>query len=817
MSTNVVKITESVTKTREVLEEQQLQQRNQERIRKANALKQTADQQSDAQYELTVTAKQILAAIKNLGEGGGGGKGLLGQIGDFVQNFASKGGAKKQEGGYIHKAPVQAFQGGGGVYTVPGNSTGDNHDMMLPEGSFVLNREASKYLQSGGEVGAAMPLGAADDMVPVKTESQEMIFGPKSWNSLIPILNDLIPRFPSSKISTTNNNHYASGGYVGSNNVVDIGKKDYKGRAIKLSPGAAQGFKEMIKAGMPFKENDVTNVYRDEREYLRLKNAGYSPAANSMHNHGNAADLQGGMNSWIRQNGGKYGWRANDYAEGTNWHFEYHGPSGSKSTPPSGAKETKKSEEFVPQQEKEAKSGGGDNVAPGGDPQSPAGPLGGLGDASPIGTIQKSGVDGGATVSGKPEGNGNWFSNIFGAMGNILAGFGAKSFGHMGQMIWSSLMGGQGLPGSNQGGGDQVVGGGNQRNVGTGRDGTFGDGTHGKGRPSDSPITRGGAAGMMSHIPTKPPSDAIGGGSHDAALLSFISKGEGDYNSMNQGTDGDRIVGSTHDASTLLGKNLTDMSIGEVMQHQASGKLFAAGRYQIIPSTMELAVKNSGLSQDDPFNKANQDKLGLTLIYNGQRPELSGYLQGKHDNINSAMLDFSKEWASVPDPNKKGNVSHYGNGNRALHTKAEVKAALEAARQGNMSKGQKFQTGGMVPVKVESGEKIFMPGTFGPELSALNSAVPRFQNGGGVTNHFSNNPTMVTDRFKDANVIQNSQQAAASQPIVVPMPVMTPGENPGGGIQGGSETNLPELTASPSNYLASALLMQSHALMQRIG
>ena len=85
----------------------------------------------------------------------------------------------------------------------------------------------------------------------------------------------------------------------------------------------------------------------------------------------------------------------------------------------------------------------------------------------------------------------------------------------------------------------------------------------------------------------------------NAELLSFISKGEGGYNSMNQGTSGGRIVGSTHNAASILGKNLTDMTVGEVMGHQSSGKLFAAGRYQIIPSTMKMAVARAKLSPDE--------------------------------------------------------------------------------------------------------------------------------------------------------------------------------------------------------------------------
>jgi murein DD-endopeptidase MepM/ murein hydrolase activator NlpD len=114
-------------------------------------------------------------------------------------------------------------------------------------------------------------------------------------------------------------------GFVGSTNVVATGYKDSSGRDIKLDPGAAQSFKKMIADGMPFNSASVANVYRDENEYLRLKSQGYSPAPNSRHNFGRAADIHGAMNTWIRKNGAKYGWYANDYSGSHGGHFEWRG------------------------------------------------------------------------------------------------------------------------------------------------------------------------------------------------------------------------------------------------------------------------------------------------------------------------------------------------------------------------------------------------------------------------------------------------------------------------------------------------------------
>ena len=170
----------------------------------------------------------------------------------------------------------------------------------------------------------------------------------------------------------------------------------------------------------------------------------------------------------------------------------------------------------------------------------------------------------------------------------------------------------------------------------------------------------------------------------NAELLSFISKGEGGYNSMNQGTSGGSIIGSTHNASSILGKNLTEMTVGEVMEHQGSGKLFAAGRYQIIPSTMKMAVARAGVSPDEQFNQSTQDKLGLALIYNGQRPRLSSYLKKENNDLHGAMEDLAMEWASAPHPDT--GRSFYPPANKSSHTVEEVKSALMSAREGGAGK-----------------------------------------------------------------------------------------------------------------------------------
>lgn len=95
--------------------------------------------------------------------------------------------------------------------------------------------------------------------------------------------------------------------------------------------------------------------------------------------------------------------------------------------------------------------------------------------------------------------------------------------------------------------------------------------------------------------------------------LDIISGPEsgGNYNAMNNGNSGDRPGGS----KKWLGKNLTDMTIGEVKQHQnVKGDLWAAGRYQIIPISLPTAQSAAGLKDSDMFDKNNQDLLGIGLL-----------------------------------------------------------------------------------------------------------------------------------------------------------------------------------------------------------
>ena len=114
--------------------------------------------------------------------------------------------------------------------------------------------------------------------------------------------------------------------------------------------------------------------------------------------------------------------------------------------------------------------------------------------------------------------------------------------------------------------------------------------------------------------------------------LDIISKYESvgaGYNAMNQGTVTDakgqrpRATIGRKTSKDIIGKNLTDMTIGEVIRRQDrkltndQGFIHAAGRYQIIGNTLPSAMRGAGLKPTDMFSPENQDKMGIYLLKSG--------------------------------------------------------------------------------------------------------------------------------------------------------------------------------------------------------
>lgn len=101
--------------------------------------------------------------------------------------------------------------------------------------------------------------------------------------------------------------------------------------------------------------------------------------------------------------------------------------------------------------------------------------------------------------------------------------------------------------------------------------------------------------------------------------IAKFESGKWGYNAMNQGgSHGGTVAYGSGSSADKLGKNLTDMSVGEVMQRQQDGQIWAAGRYQFIPSTLRERVQKLGIPQDAKFDAALQDYI--TLDYMRENP-----------------------------------------------------------------------------------------------------------------------------------------------------------------------------------------------------
>ena len=167
----------------------------------------------------------------------------------------------------------------------------------------------------------------------------------------------------------------------------------------------------------------------------------------------------------------------------------------------------------------------------------------------------------------------------------------------------------------------------------------------------------------------------------------------GDYNAMNNGQAGDRPGGS----KKWLGKNLTDMTIGEVKDFQNNKKtLWAAGRYQFVPGSLPTAQKGAGLKDSDMFDEANQDLMGIALLK----------IQGpgawsKYSSYTPAELAVMREAKETPY-GKVGGIGTYKtpsgdvtiDPNKRISVNAKVQDTIKSDYFGSMGAGRTRPHGG---------------------------------------------------------------------------------------------------------------------------
>jgi len=132
------------------------------------------------------------------------------------------------------------------------------------------------------------------------------------------------------------------------------------------------------------------------------------------------------------------------------------------------------------------------------------------------------------------------------------------------------------------------------------------------------------------------------GGTKYPKLAALISSGEGGLNSVNKGNAGDTPGG----AKSIFGKNLTEMTVGEILQAQSQKRVFAVGMYQFIPDTLRGAVNYTKIPLDTLFDARTQNKLFDYLI-DVKRPEIGAYINGRSNDRRTALQQLAREFAAV--------------------------------------------------------------------------------------------------------------------------------------------------------------------------
>ncbi len=151
------------------------------------------------------------------------------------------------------------------------------------------------------------------------------------------------------------------------------------------------------------------------------------------------------------------------------------------------------------------------------------------------------------------------------------------------------------------------------------------------------------------------------------------------------------------DGSDVRLENLTGMTINQVIAWQRNytenegSASSAAGKYQIIRKTLTGLRDSMGLTGNELYDEAMQDRMAMELL--NQRG-YDDYLAGRIDD-STFMRKISQEWASMPKD--ESGVSYYaGDGlNKAHTTPATLLLAMRHARDEPTGLSATFAQGGV--------------------------------------------------------------------------------------------------------------------------
>lgn len=183
-------------------------------------------------------------------------------------------------------------------------------------------------------------------------------------------------------------------------------------------------------------------------------------------------------------------------------------------------------------------------------------------------------------------------------------------------------------------------------------------------------------------------SSGVAGSGFAAEVKSLMTKAEGNYNSVNFGSKLGGGIGT---------RDLSKMTVNEIVAAQKRDEFDAVGHFQMVPKTLAAGIKELKLTGKELFTPELQERFFNEYLINkaGGGHALS-YIQGKHNDLDKAVLALSKEWAGFPVPyamkghvtNVKAGESYYKghHGNKAHVSVNQVRNALIASREANLKR-----------------------------------------------------------------------------------------------------------------------------------
>jgi len=163
---------------------------------------------------------------------------------------------------------------------------------------------------------------------------------------------------------------------------------------------------------------------------------------------------------------------------------------------------------------------------------------------------------------------------------------------------------------------------------------------------------------------------------------------------------------------TPYGKTISEMTVGEIRQRQSKGELFAVGKWQMVPNTLNDAVSKGFLKDKDVFTNNKQDEL-FEYFAKYKRPIIGRYLNGDPTvSRDDAILAIAQEWASIGVPRdmqgahkflKKGESYYEGDGiNHATTSPDYIGAMLDEHKSGTRVTPIEGDTSGPSGAQIDS-------------------------------------------------------------------------------------------------------------------